>query len=73
MREFLRQIFILNRQRERSWHVALLDYARWHTCLNCTKVGLEEVAYLWVSDSQLIAFLMSVDRKVTVPSGNSVN
>lgn len=59
MREFLRQVFILNNRRERSWHVARLDYARWHTCLNCAKVGLGEVAYLWESDDQIIAFLMS--------------
>ena len=59
MREFLRQVFILNNRWERSWHVARLDYARWHTCLNCAKVGLDEVAYLWESDGQLIAFLVS--------------
>jgi predicted acetyltransferase len=44
IREFLRQVFICNNHRERGWHVVRLDYARWHTCLNCAKVGLEEVA-----------------------------
>jgi mycothiol synthase len=58
MREFLRQVFILNNRRERSWHVARLDYARWHSCLNCANIGLEEVAYLWEYNGQLIAFLM---------------
>jgi mycothiol synthase len=58
MREFLRQVFLLNRRLERSWHVARLDYARWHTCLNCARVRLEDVAYLWESDGRLIAFLM---------------
>jgi len=58
MREFLRQIFMLNDRRERSWHVARLDYARWHCCLNCAKVTLDEVAYLWEADGQLVAFLM---------------
>jgi ribosomal protein S18 acetylase RimI-like enzyme len=58
MREFLRQVFLLNDRREISWHVARLDYARWHTCLNCAHVGLEEVAYLWEQDGQLVAFLM---------------
>ena len=58
MREFLRQVFFLNHRTERSWHVARLDYARWHTCLNCAKIGLEQVAYLWESEGQLIAFLM---------------
>jgi ribosomal protein S18 acetylase RimI-like enzyme len=58
MREFLRQVFLLNNRLERSWHVARLDYARWHSCLNCANVRLEEVAYLWESGGQLIAFLM---------------
>jgi mycothiol synthase len=58
MREFLRQVFMLNDRREQSWHVARLDYARWHCCLNCANVTLEEVAYLWEAGGQLVAFLM---------------
>jgi mycothiol synthase len=58
MREFLRQVFMLNGRREWSWHVARLDYARWHCCLNCAHVTLDEVAYLWEADGQLVAFLM---------------
>jgi mycothiol synthase len=58
MREFLRQVFVLNNRLPRSWHVARLDYARWHSCLNCAGVGLEDVAFLWESDGQIIAFLM---------------
>jgi mycothiol synthase len=64
MRDFLRQVFLLNGRLERSWHVARLDYARWHTCLNCANLRLEEVAYLWEVDGsqaankQIVAFLM---------------
>lgn len=58
MRQFLRQVFVLNNCLERSWHVARLDYARWHTCLNCANVRLEEVAYLWEAGEQLVAFMM---------------
>ena len=58
MRAFLRHIFVLNNRRQRSWHVARLDYARWHTCLNCAHVRLEDVAWLWELDGQLIAVLM---------------
>jgi GNAT superfamily N-acetyltransferase len=58
MREFLRQVFLLNHCLERSWHVARLDYARWHSCLNCAKVGLEEVAFIWESEGQIVAVLM---------------
>ena len=58
MRGFLRQVLLLNDRRARSWHVARLDYARWHTCLNCAHVRLEDVAYLWETDGQIIAMLM---------------
>jgi mycothiol synthase len=58
MRAFLREVFQLNHQLQRSWHVARLDYARWHVCLNCARVRLEDVAYLWEADGQLIAFVM---------------
>jgi len=58
MREFLRQVFCLNHRLERSWHVARLYYARWHSCLNCAQVGLEDIAWLWESGEQLVAFVM---------------
>jgi mycothiol synthase len=58
MREFLRQVFLLNGCLERSWHVARLDYARWHTLINCAKLRLEDVTFLWEDDGQLIAILM---------------
>lgn len=58
MSEFLRRVFVRNNRLERSWQVARLDCARWHSCLNCARVGLEEVAILWEGGDQLIAFLM---------------
>src|SRR5512136_1342071 len=58
MREFLRQVFVLNDHLERSWHVARLDYARWHTCLNCAQVRLEDVAFLWEAAGQIVGFVM---------------
>jgi GNAT superfamily N-acetyltransferase len=58
MRAFVRHIFVLNNQHETSWHVARLDYARWHSCLNCAHVRLEDVTWLWELDGQLIAILM---------------
>lgn len=58
MREFLRDVFLLNDCRQRSWHVARLEYARWHTCLNCAGVRLEDVAFLWEEAGQIIGILM---------------
>ena len=51
MREFLRRVFMANNGLERSWHVARLDYARRHLCLNCDKVRLEDTVYLWENGS----------------------
>jgi len=58
LRAFLRQVFVLNHRLERSWHVARLDYARWHMCLNCAQVGLDEVAFLWEAGGAIVALLM---------------
>ncbi len=58
MRAFLRQVFLLNDRHEHSWHVVRLDYARWHTCLNCAHVRLEDVAYLWEAEGQIVALMM---------------
>ncbi|HZW03788.1 MAG TPA: GNAT family N-acetyltransferase [Anaerolineaceae bacterium] len=58
MREFLRRVFLLNGRLERSWPVARLEYARWHTLINCAKVRLEDVAWLWEDGGELVAFAM---------------
>jgi len=58
MREFLRQVFLLNNRLERSWHVARLDYARFHGLLNCAKMPMEEAAFLWEEGGRLVGFIM---------------
>jgi len=58
MRALLRQALVLNHYREISWSVARLEYARWHTCLNCANLTLNEVATLWEDDGELIGFVM---------------
>jgi len=58
MRELLRRIFVLNDYRETCWHVARLEYARWHTCLNCANITIDEVAFLWEDGGELVGFVM---------------
>ncbi len=58
MREFLRRVFLLNNRFERSWHVARLDYARWHSLTNRARLRLEDVVVLWEADNELIGFIM---------------
>ena len=58
MRDFLRRVYLLNERRSISWHVARLEYARWHVCLNCAEVTLDQVAHLWELDGRLVAMMM---------------
>lgn len=62
LRAFLREVYaseLDGRDRPQgAWHVARLDYARWHVCLNCDHVKLEDVALIWETDGRIAAFAM---------------
>ena len=59
IRAFLRQVMLLNGVREKSWHVARLDYWRWHVWLNCLgQESIAEVTFLWeTADGEIVAVL----------------
>jgi mycothiol synthase len=57
IREFLRQIFLLNDRRELSWQVARFDYWRWHGILNMNDGSLEDVSLWETEDGQIAALL----------------
>jgi len=56
-RNFLREVFPLNNRLEHSWHVARLDYWRWHFIATCqTTPPFEQVAASWQTpDGQIVA------------------
>lgn len=59
IREFLREVFLLNDRREHSWHVARLDYWRWHFVLNLQACdALEKVTTLWEDPGGQIAAVL---------------
>jgi mycothiol synthase len=59
IRDFLREVFVLNDRQERSWHVARLDYWRWHFIRNCQTCGLvEEVTSIWETGTGQIAAVL---------------
>jgi GNAT superfamily N-acetyltransferase len=62
IRNFLREVFILNGRQEHSWHVARLDYWRWHLVLNCGLIGsVDAVTNLWETvDGQIAGVLNPV-------------
>jgi GNAT superfamily N-acetyltransferase len=59
IRNFLREVFMLNGRREYSWHVARFDYWRWHFILNlqvCDPV--ERVTTIWETTGGQIAAVL---------------
>ena len=63
IRIFLRETFPLNDRRELNWHVARLDYWRWHVLLNCHEItSLDGLIYIWeTADGQIAAVLNNED------------
>ena len=59
IRAFLRQVMLLNDVREKSWHVARLDYWRWHVAANCQdRDSIDGVVFIWeTADGQIAAVL----------------
>ena len=48
IRNFLRDVFVLNDRLEHSWHVARFDYWRWHFIKTCAYTApVEEVTLIW--------------------------
>jgi mycothiol synthase len=61
MRNFLREVFLLNDSLERSWSVSRLDYWRWHFIQTCQSDPMEQVTYLWeTQDNRLAGVLHSI-------------
>jgi hypothetical protein len=55
IRAFLRQAMLRNGMREKSWHVARLDYWRWHGILNQGDGQLDRDVFLWETEEGQIA------------------
>ena len=60
IRAFLREVFLLNDRRERSWQVTRLDYWRWHGVENCEPYDWEHNGtFLWETASGQIAAVLN--------------
>jgi GNAT superfamily N-acetyltransferase len=58
IRQFLREVFLLNNRREFSWPLYRWDYWRWHVNENIFKFNLEAAIFLWeTTDGKLAAVL----------------
>ena len=59
VRNFLRQVFLLNDRLEHSWHVARLDYWRWHFIATCQVTPpFEQVTVAWESADGAMAAVL---------------
>jgi len=58
VRDFLRQVFVINGRREFSWHVCRFDYWRWHGIENQRFFQIGEAVYIWETKAdQIVAVL----------------
>ncbi len=59
IREFLRQIMIVNGRRELNWHVARWDYWIWFANPDIEKIKLEENVFIWETENGQIAAVLN--------------
>jgi mycothiol synthase len=59
VREFLREVFLLNQRHMYAWPVARLDYWRWHGIMNLGDGSLEEQVFIWETDEGEIAAVLN--------------
>ena len=57
IREFLREVSLLNDRRDYSWSLLRWDYWVWHVNMNIFHFDLREVVHLWGADGQIVAML----------------
>jgi len=63
IREFLRQVMLLNNRRDLSWHVTRWDYLFWSVKPEYERISLEETVFIWETESgQIAAVLHPEDR-----------
>ena len=66
IRAYLREVMHANDRREFSWHVARLDYWRWHVNENLEHMPLEEVIFLWEDVQGRIAAVLNPEGRADV-------
>jgi len=63
LRQFLRQVMLLNERRQLSWHVARWDYWWWFINPEIEKIEISEIMSLWETEAgQLAAALLTESR-----------
>ena len=64
IRAFLREAYLLGGRRPLVWHVARLDYWRWHVIENCQGCDpVEAVTFLWETEEGKIAAVLNQEGR----------
>ena len=63
IREFLRQVMVLNDLREFSWHVARLDYWWWFINVDLVKIDPKENIFLWYTEGGVLAAVLNPEDR----------
>lgn len=61
MRTFLREVYLLNDRRDRSWDVVRFDYWRYHVMANCHELPYQDYLLFWEDDQGQIAAALVAD------------
>ena len=61
VRQFLREVFLLNGRRELSWPLYRWDYWRWHVNANIFRFSLEAAVFLWETAEGRLAAVLHPD------------
>jgi GNAT superfamily N-acetyltransferase len=57
IREFLREVSLLNSRHDFSWSLLRWDYWRWHVNENIFRLKLDDVITLWQAEERIVAML----------------
>jgi hypothetical protein len=63
IREFLRNVTLLNHRREFSWHISRWDYWMWFGNPDLEKITLEENVFIWETESGQIAAVLNPENR----------
>ena len=66
IRQFLREVFLLNERREQSWQAYRFDYWRWHGIENMGQGTLEEKVFLWETPGGALAAVLNPESPGSV-------
>jgi mycothiol synthase len=62
IRDFLKEIFLLNNRRMLCWPVSRWDYWRWHGIMNLKDGSLERDVTLWETNEGQIAAVVNPEE-----------